>query len=434
MGSIVAIVGRPNVGKSTFFNRMTESRDAIEDPTSGVTRDRNYGKCNWGGKEFSIVDTGGYIEKSDDRFEAEIKKQVKFAIDEANIILFLVDTMEGLTPLDMDVSKLLRKTTKKVFVVANKVDNNKLQDDANEFYKLGTDKVYCISSMSGSGTGDLLDDVVKEIEQTVEEEVPDIPRFTVVGRPNVGKSSLINALLGEDRNIVTEIAGTTRDSIYTKYNKFGFEFLIVDTAGLRKKTKVHEDVEFYSVMRSIRAIEKSDVCLFMIDATQGMESQDVNIFWLIQKNKKGIVIVVNKWDLVEKDTKTHKAFEDGIYEKISPFRDVPIIFTSVTNKQRIFKTLEAAKQVYLNRKKVITTHKLNDVLLPLIAQTPPPTIKGKYIKIKFVTQLPTQTPSFAFFCSHPQYVKDPYKRFLENKIRENFDFTGTPIQIYCREK
>ena len=434
MGSIVAIVGRPNVGKSTFFNRMTGSRDAIEDPTSGVTRDRHYGKCEWTGKEFTIIDTGGYVEESDDIFESEIKKQVRLAIDEANIIVFVVDTMEGITPMDEDVANILRRTSKKVILAANKVDNNKLQHDANEFYKLGLGNVYCISSISGSGTGDLLDEIVKEMEEIKEEEMPDLPKFTVVGRPNVGKSSLINALIGEERTMVTDIPGTTRDSIFTTYNKFGFEFLIIDTAGLRKKTKVFENIEFYSVMRSIRAIESSDVCFLMIDATQGMESQDLNIFRLIQRNKKGVVIVVNKWDLVEKDTKTHKAMEEAILENLAPFKDVPIVFTSVLTKQRIFKTLEIGKQVYLNRKKTITTHKLNDIMLPIIANYPPPAFKGKYIKIKFITQLPTQTPSFAFFCNHPQYLKEPYKRFLENKMRENFDFLGVPIQIYFREK
>ena len=434
MGSIVAIVGRPNVGKSTFFNRMTGTRDAIEDPTSGVTRDRHYGKCEWGGKEFSLIDTGGYIEDSDDVFESEIKKQVRIAIEEANIIVFLVDTMEGLTPLDEDVANILRRTSKKVILVANKVDNNKLIDDANEFYNLGLGNVFCISSVSGSGTGDLLDEIIKDIESEKEPELEDIAKVAVVGRPNVGKSSMINALLGEERNIVTDIPGTTRDSNFIKYSKFGFDFFLIDTAGLRKKTKVHEDIEFYSVMRSIRAIESSDVCILMIDATLGLETQDLNIFWLIQKNKKGVVIVVNKWDLVEKDTKTLKKMEEDLRNEMAPFTDVPIIFTSVLNKQRIFKAVEAAKMVYENRKKIITTHKLNEAMLPIIEQTPPPSYKGKYVKIKFVTQLPTRTPSFAFFCNHPQYLKEPYKRFLENKMREIYDFTGVPIQIYFREK
>ena len=413
---------------------MTGTRDAIEDPTSGVTRDRHYGKCEWGGKEFSLIDTGGYIEDSDDVFESEIKKQVRIAIEEANIIVFLVDTMEGLTPLDEDVANILRRTSKKVILVANKVDNNKLIDDANEFYNLGLGNVFCISSVSGSGTGDLLDEIIKDIESEKEPELEDIAKVAVVGRPNVGKSSMINALLGEERNIVTDIPGTTRDSNFIKYSKFGFDFFLIDTAGLRKKTKVHEDIEFYSVMRSIRAIESSDVCILMIDATLGLETQDLNIFWLIQKNKKGVVIVVNKWDLVEKDTKTLKKMEEDLRNEMAPFTDVPIIFTSVLNKQRIFKAVEAAKMVYENRKKIITTHKLNEAMLPIIEQTPPPSYKGKYVKIKFVTQLPTRTPSFAFFCNHPQYLKEPYKRFLENKMREIYDFTGVPIQIYFREK
>lgn len=434
MGNIVAIVGRPNVGKSTFFNRMAGGREAIEDPTSGVTRDRHYDKCIWGGKEFSIIDTGGYVEKSDDIFESEIKKQVKFAIDESNLILFLVDAIEGVTPLDEDVAKLLRKANKKVILVVNKVDNNKLQNDASEFYKLGIEPQFSISSVSGSGTGDLLDEVVKDLEDIKEEETPDLPKFAVIGRPNVGKSSLINALIGEDRNIVTEIPGTTRDSINTRYTKFGFDFLLIDTAGLRKKTKVFENIEFYSVMRSIRAIEASDVCMLLIDATTGMESQDVNIFRLIQRNKKGAVIIVNKWDLITKDTQSTKKYEEAVREKIAPFVDLPIVFTSVLTKQRIHKALETAKAVYLRRKQTLNTRKLNDVMLPLIEAYPPPSIKGKYVKIKFITQLPSKTPSFAFFCNHPQYINAPYKRFVENKIREHFDFTGVPIQIYFREK
>ena len=435
MGNIVAIVGRPNVGKSTFFNRLVESRQAIVEPTSGVTRDRHYGKTDWNGIEFSVIDTGGYVVGSDDVFEEEIRKQIAFAIDEADVIIFMVDVKEGLTGMDEDVANILRKSDKKVFLVVNKVDNNKRLIDANEFYQLGFDKIYCISSINGSGTGDLLDDVVKEFSETKKEQIPDIPKYAVVGRPNVGKSSFINVLLGDERNIVTPVAGTTRDSIYTRYNSFGFDFMLVDTAGLRKKGKVYENIEFYSVMRSIRAIENSDVCFLLIDAQDGFEGQDLNIFHLAEKNKKGVIIVVNKWDLINKESNTHKEFEAKIRERIAPFKDVPIVFTSVINKQRIFKALELAHKVYKNRSNRITTSKLNDLLLPIIEATPPPAAsRGRYIKIKYITQLPTPFPAFVFFCNLPQDVKDSYKRFLENKIRENFDFTGAPIQIYFRKK
>ena len=435
MGNIVAIVGRPNVGKSTFFNRLVESRQAIVEHTSGVTRDRHYGKTDWNGIEFSVIDTGGYVVGSDDVFEEEIRKQIAFAINEADVIIFMVDVKEGLTGMDEDVANLLRKSEKKVFLVVNKVDNNKRLIDANEFYQLGFDKIYCISSINGSGTGDLLDDVVKEFPETEKEEIPDLPKYAVIGRPNVGKSSLINALIGDERNIVTPVAGTTRDSIYTRYNSFGFDFVLVDTAGLRKKGKVYENIEFYSVMRSIRAIENSDVCFLLIDAKDGFEGQDLNIFHLVEKNRKGVVIVVNKWDLIEKTSNTHIEFENKIREKVAPFKDVPIVFTSVINKQRIFKALEIAHQVYKNRSNRITTSKLNDIFLPIIEATPPPAAsRGRYIRIKYITQLPTPFPAFVFFCNLPQDVKDSYKRFLENKIRENFDFTGVPIQIYFRKK
>ena len=435
MGNIVAIVGRPNVGKSTFFNRLVESRQAIVEPTSGVTRDRHYGKTDWNGIEFSVIDTGGYVVGSNDIFEEEIRKQIAFAIDEADVIIFMVDVKEGLTGMDEDVANILRKSEKKVFLVVNKVDSNKRLIDANEFYQLGFDKIYCISSINGSGTGDLLDDVVKEFPETKKEQIPDLPKYAVVGRPNVGKSSFINVLLGDERNIVTPVAGTTRDSIYTRYNSFGFDFMLVDTAGLRKKGKVYENIEFYSVMRSIRAIENSDVCLLLVDARDGFEGQDLNIFHLAEKNKKGVVIVVNKWDLINKESNTHKEFEAKIRERTAPFKDVPIVFTSVINKQRIFKALELAHKVYKNRRNRITTSKLNDFLLPIIEATPPPAAsRGRYIKIKYITQLPTPFPAFVFFCNLPQDVKDPYKRFLENKIRENFDFTGVPIQIYFRKK
>ena len=434
MGNILAIVGRPNVGKSTFFNRLTETRDAIVDPTSGVTRDRHYGKSDWNGKEFSVIDTGGYVHNSDDIFEEEIRKQVVLAVEETDVIIFMVDVKEGMTPLDQDVADMLRRTSKKIFLVANKVDNNARIDDINDFYSLGLGDIFCISSINGSGTGDLLDKVVEEFNVIEEEVAPDLPKITIIGRPNVGKSSLINALIGVERNIVTPIAGTTRDSLYTHYNSFGFNFLLVDTAGVRKKGKVYENIEFYSVMRSIRAIENSDVCILMIDATSGLESQDLNLFSLAEKNNKGVVIVVNKWDLVEKETNTHKDFEERIREKLAPFKDVPIIFTSVPNKQRIFKVLETANQVYKNRNRRITTSELNNKLLPLIQENPPPAYKGKYIKIKYITQLPLAYPSFVFFCNLPQYIRDEYKRYMENKMREMYDFTGVPMTLYFRQK
>jgi len=435
MNNIVAIVGRPNVGKSTLFNRLTQTRDAIIHESSGVTRDRNYGTVNWNGYDFSIIDTGGYVVNSDDIFEEEIRRQAALAIEEADAIIFLVDVMSGITDLDDAVAHLLRKSKKKVFLVVNKVDNTERQYDANVFYSLGLGDIYPVSSMTGSGTGDLLDKVVESFpNEPVDEEELNIPKFAIVGRPNVGKSSLINTLIGEERNIVTPISGTTRDSIHTRYNKFGHDFIVIDTAGLRKKGKVFENIEFYSVMRSIRSIEDSDVCLLLIDATQGIESQDVNIFYLIEKNKKGVVVVVNKWDLVEKETKTTKLYEAAIKEKIAPFVDVPIIFTSAITKQRVFKVLETAMQVYHNRKQTITTSKLNEVMLEAIESYPPPSVKGKFVKIKFVSQLPSPTPSFAFFCNLPQYVKEPYKRYLENKLRANYDFKGVPIQIYMRAK
>ena len=434
MGNIVAIVGRPNVGKSTLFNRLIQRREAIVDAISGVTRDRHYGKCEWNGKEFSLIDTGGYVKGSDDVFEAEIDKQVELAIDEADAIIFMVDVESGITGMDEDVAKLLRKVKKPVFLVVNKVDNNKRSENAVEFYALGLGEYYTIASINGSGTGDLLDDVVKSLPEIEEEAEDDLPRFAVVGRPNAGKSSFINALIGEDRYIVTDIAGTTRDSIDTKYNRFGFEFNLVDTAGIRRKSKVKEDLEFYSVMRSVRAIEYCDVVILVVDATRGFEGQDQSIFWLAQKNKKGIIILVNKWDLVEKDTHSTKAFETKIRQEIEPFTDVPIIFISALTKQRIFKAIEKAVEVYNNRKNRISTSKLNDTMLDIIRQNPPPSSKGKFVKIKFCTQLPTPTPQFAFFANLPQYVKDPYKRFIENKMRELFNFHGVPIVIYFRKK
>ena len=433
--SIVAIVGRPNVGKSTFFNRLVGARAAIVDSTAGTTRDRHYGKTDWSGREFSVIDTGGYATGGEDVFEEEIRKQVLLAIDEADVILFLTEVSTGITDLDAEVADLLRRSKKKVLLVVNKVDNNDQLYGTHEFYGLGLGDIYPISAMSGSGTGELMDAILEALPADARaDEFLDLPKITVVGRPNVGKSSLTNALLGTERNIVTPVAGTTRDSVLTRYNKFGLDFYLVDTAGLRKKGKVHEDLEFYSVMRSIRAIEASDVCVLMLDATQGVESQDMNIFSLIVKNKKGCVIVVNKWDLVEKSTNTMKEFTEHIRKKLSPFDDVPVIFTSVPNKQRIMDVLQTAIRVYENRRRQIKTSELNDYLLPLIEATPPPAIKGKYIKIKYITQLSSPTPVFAFFCNLPQYIRDNYRRFLENKIREHWDFEGVPILIYFRQK
>ncbi|HNQ84018.1 MAG TPA: ribosome biogenesis GTPase Der [Bacteroidales bacterium] len=434
MPNIVAIVGRPNVGKSTFFNRLVKSRQAIVEETAGVTRDRHYGKSDWNGIEFSIIDTGGYVEGSDDVFEEEIRRQVELAIGESDIIIFMVDVKDGLTEMDKDVAQLLRKSRKKIFLAANKVDNTYRTFDVNEFYALGLGQVYGVSSINGSGTGELLDELVKEFKDTVAAEIPDLPKIAVVGRPNVGKSSLINALLGEERHIVTPIAGTTRDTIYTPYNSFGFEFLLVDTAGLRKKGKVTENIEFYSVMRAIRAIEQSDICLLMINAEEGLESQDLNILSLIEKNHKGVVILVNKWDLVEKENNTMRDMEAFIKSRTAPFTDLPVVFTSVTNKQRIFKAMEWARRVYENKYRQVSTSKLNELLLPIIQATPPPQTKGKLVKIKYITQLKMHYPTFAFFCNTPQYIKEPYARFVENKLRENFEFTGVPIQIFFRQK
>jgi len=437
MGNLVAIVGRPNVGKSTLFNRLTQSRKAIVSDTAGTTRDRQYGKCSWNNREFSVVDTGGWVVKSDDIFEDAIRRQVIVATEEADLVLFLVDVMTGITDWDEDVAAILRRTKLPIILVANKVDNSGEYYQAAEFYKLGLGEPHCVSAATGGGTGDLLDLVVSMLKPDVESDVEDdIPRFAVVGRPNAGKSSLINALIGEDRNIVTEIAGTTRDSIYTRYDKFGFDFYLVDTAGIRRKNKVTEDLEFYSVMRSIRSIENSDVCILMIDATRGIEAQDMNIFQLIQKNNKSLVVVVNKWDLVEdKSQKVITTFETAIRNRMAPFTDFPIIFSSALTKQRIYKVLETAKQVYENRTRKIGTSKLNEVMLPLIEAFPPPSNKGKYIKIKYVAQLPnTKIPSFVFYANLPQYVKEPYKRFLENKIRENWDLHGCPINVFVRQK
>lgn len=436
MSNIVAIVGRPNVGKSTFFNRLVQRREAIVDSVSGVTRDRNYGKSEWNGKEFSVIDTGGYIKGSEDIFEAEIRRQVELAIDEADAIVFVVDVEEGITPMDAEVAKLLRKVTKPIIIAVNKVDNAKRENDALEFYNLGLGEYFTISSMSGSGTGELLDKIVEVLPELpeVNENPEELPRFAVVGRPNAGKSSFINALIGEDRFVVTDIAGTTRDSIDTRYNRFGFEFNLVDTAGIRRKAKVKEDLEFYSVMRSVRAIEHADVCILVIDATRGFEGQDQSIFWLAEKNRKGIVILVNKWDLVEKDTMTTVEYERKIREEIAPFTDVPILFVSALTKQRLLKALETAVHVFESRKNRIPTSKFNEVMLPIIERNPPPALKGKYVKIKYCMQLPTAIPQFVFFANLPQYVKDPYKRYIENKLREIYDFQGVPIDIYFRQK
>lgn len=435
MSNIVAIVGRPNVGKSTLFNRLIGTRKAIVNEESGVTRDRNYGKSTWNGKEFSVIDTGGYVSKSDDIFEEEINKQVLLALDEADVILFMVDTEIGITDLDQNFARLLRNIDKPIYLVVNKVDTNERIYDAQEFYRLGIKgDLFCISSANGGGTGELLDQVVTHFKDDVVDNSEELPRITIVGRPNVGKSSTINALIGEERNIVTDIAGTTRDSLFTRYNRFGYDFLLIDTAGLRKKAKVSEDVEFYSVMRSVRAIEESDVCMLLIDATRGMEAQDLNIFHLIERNRKGLVILVNKWDLIEKDGKTTLAYEKELRDKIAPFKDVDILFTSALTKQRLLKALEATIKVYENRTQKLKTSELNKIMLEEIENYPPPSVKGKYVKIKYITQLPTHAPSFAFYCNLPQYVKEPYKRFLENKIREHWNFTGVPIQIFMRKK
>ena len=436
MSSIVAIVGRPNVGKSTLFNRLVQRREAIVDSVSGVTRDRHYGKSDWNGKEFSVIDTGGYIVGSDDIFEGEIRKQVQLAIEESDIIVFVVDVEDGITPMDTEVAKILRKVKKPIFIAVNKVDNAMRVADAVEFYNLGLGDYHTISSINGSGTGDILDAIVAKIPEAEEVDIEkeELPRFAVVGRPNAGKSSFINALIGEDRNIVTNIAGTTRDSIDTKYNRFGFDFNLVDTAGIRKKSKVKEDLEFYSVMRAVRTIEYSDVVILMVDATRGFESQDQNIFWLADKNRKGVIILINKWDLVEKETNTMRDFEAQVRRQIAPFTDVPIIFTSVLTKQRLLKAIETAVEVFENRKRRISTSKLNETMLEIVQQNSPPATKGKYVKIKYCMQLPTPTPQFAFFSNLPQYVKEPYKRYVENQLREHYNFSGVPITIYFRQK
>ena len=439
MNTIVAIVGRPNVGKSTLFNRLVQRREAIVDSVSGVTRDRHYGKSDWNGKEFSLIDTGGYITGSDDVFEAEIRKQVELALEECDVIVFVVDVTQGITPSDDAVAKLLRKSKKPVFLAVNKVDNAMRENDAFEFYNLGLGDLYSFSAINGSGTGDLLDALVKDMpmpEAFVEDEEKkeELPRFAVVGRPNAGKSSFINALVGKERNIVTDVAGTTRDAIDTEYTRFGFKFNLVDTAGIRKKSKVSEDLEFYSVMRAVRAIEHCDVAILMIDATRGFEAQDQNIFWLAEKNRKGIVILVNKWDLMDKETNTMKEFEAYVRRETSPFTDVPIIFTSTVTKQRLLKAIETAVEVFENKKRRITTSKLNETMLDIIKQYNPPAIKGKFVKIKYCMQLPTHTPQFAFFANLPQYVREPYRRYLENKMREIYDFKGVPITIYFRQK
>ena len=434
MSNIVAIVGRPNVGKSTLFNRLVGARKAIVKEVSGVTRDRHYGKSNWNGKDFSVIDTGGYVTGSDDIFEGEIRRQVEIAIDEANVILFMVDVETGVTDLDQAVAHVLRKSVKPVLVVANKVDNHDRLNEIYEFYNFGLDQVYGISSINGSGTGDLLDALVSKFSEDQIKEDLGIPRLAIVGKPNVGKSSLTNALLGNERNIVTNISGTTRDSIDSRYNAFGFDMILVDTAGIRKKSKVHEDIEFYSVMRAIRTIEDCDVCLFMIDGTEPVQNQDMSIFSVIEKNKKGIVLLVNKWDLIEKDTSSTKKYEESIKERLAPFTDLPIVFISALNKQRIHKALETAMQVYQNRMQKIPTSQLNEVMLEAIQKNPPPSYKGKYIKIKYVTQLPSHSPSFAFFCNLPQYIKDPYKRYIENQLRQSFNLNGVPIRVFFRKK
>ena len=434
--SLVAIVGRPNVGKSTLFNRLVGMRQAIVDDTAGVTRDRHYGRCEWCGREFSVVDTGGYTTNSDDVFEAAIRSQVQIAIDEADLVLFMVEAATGITDYDAEIADILRRSKKPVVLCVNKVDSGEKMFDSYQFYSLGLGELYSISAANGSGTGDLLDAVVAALPEETEQEDPHagLPRIAIVGKPNVGKSSLTNALLGQERNIVTPVAGTTRDAIETYYNKFGHEFMLVDTAGIRRKTKVHEDLEFYSVMRSIRAIEHADICILMIDATTGMEAQDMNIFNLILKNRKGCVVVVNKWDLFIKDSNTLRDYSESLKERLAPFNDIPVIFTSVVKMQRIQDVLDAATQVYANYSQKIPTARLNEALLPVIEETPPPAWKGKYVKVKYITQLPTSFPAFAFFCNLPQYIKDPYKRFLENQLRKHFNLTGCPVQIYCRQK
>lgn len=435
MSNIIAIVGRPNVGKSTLFNRLTESQNAIVKEVSGVTRDRIYGRGEWNGMAFSVIDTGGYVKGSDDIFEEEIRKQVIIAVEEASVIVFMVDVMTGIVDLDTKVAELLRRSKKKVFVVANKVDNTQRFGLSSEFWSFGLGDVYDMSATNGSGTGELLDDIIAAFDPNAQfQEETELPRIAVVGKPNVGKSSLINAFTGQERNIVTDISGTTRDAINTRYRAFGFDFMLIDTAGIRKKAKVTEDIEYYSTLRSVRTIEGSDVCIFMIDATEGIQKQDLHIFYMIEKNHKGVVVLVNKWDLIEKDHTTMLAYEEKIREDLAPFNDVPIIFTSTLTKQRIHKALETAMEVYENRIKKIATSELNDLLLPIIEATPPPSLKGKYIRIKYITQLPTHAPAFAFFCNLPQYIPDSYKRFLENKLRENFDFKGVPIRIFFRKK
>jgi len=438
MKKIVAIVGRPNVGKSTLFNRLTKSRQAIVDEYSGVTRDRQYGTCEWEGVEFTVIDTGGYVENSDDIFEKEIKKQVLLAINESNIILFMVDVITGITDLDLSVSRIIKKSNKKSYLLVNKVENTERMLDATEFYKLGFEEVFFISSINGSGTGELLDNIVENIRANSEDieeiEKEELPKFAIIGRPNVGKSMLLNTLIGEERNIVTPISGTTRDSIHTRYTKYGFDFWLIDTAGIRKKSKISENLEFYSVMRSIKAIEQSDVCILLIDATTGIESQDMNIFYLVEKNHKGIVIVVNKWDLINKNEINTEEYTKVIKQRIAPFNDVPIIFASALTKQRIMKILQTTMEVYKNRLQKIPTSKLNETMREIIDNYPPPIVKNKEVKIKYVTQLPSHAPAFAFFCNFPQYIKDPYKRYLENKIREKYNFTGVPLRLFFRKK
>ena len=433
MSGIVAIVGRPNVGKSTLFNRLIESKEAIVDEVSGVTRDRHYGKSDWNGVDFSVIDTGGYLPSSDDVFQKEIDKQVILAIEEADVILFLVDVKDGLTGVDQSIADMLHKSSKETLLLVNKVDNSKLIEDSNEFYSLGFEYLFCLSSINGSGTGEFLDLLVEKLPKE-DLIVSDVPKLAVIGRPNAGKSSFINSLIGKDRFIVTDVAGTTRDSLYTRYNQFGFEFDLIDTAGIRKKSKVSEDIEFYSILRSVRAIENSDVCLVIFDIERGFDSQVQNIFWLAARNKKGIVILVNKWDLAEKDHTTTKSIEEEIIGKTSPFTDIPIVFISALTKQRIFDAIKIAMEVNQRRENKIPTKKLNDIILPIIEQKPPPSTKGKFIKIKFCRQLPTKYPQFAFYCNLPQYIKDPYKRFLENQIRKNFNFYGVPIDIFLRKK